>query len=299
MTMKRSKRKNHSYLSSQKIAPYGFCAPFLLFFVVFMVYPFCYMIYLSFTEWSGFGDKVWVGFANFDYLLHDKIFWQTIWNGIVIFFMHVPLMLFMALIFAVLLNSSLTRAKGLFRTMIYLPNITNVVAVSFVFTMLFSFDGYINSLLVDLGFDKINFLSTPFGARAIIGGLVTWRWMGYNTLLMLAALQNIPKDVLEAANIDGASRVQSFFHIIVPLIKPIIIFATILSTTGTFSLIAEPMLVTEGNPGYTTLSTTLYLYNESFQGFNFGYASAIGIAYFILMCAISLVQLRLSGEKKD
>lgn len=290
-------KKKHGFYRAQKIAPYLFCTPFLVFFLVFMVYPFCFMIYLSFTQWSGFGEKQWIGLGNYAYLLQDKIFWQTIWNGVVIFFMHVPIMLFTALIIAVLLNSSLTRAKGLFRTLIYLPNITNVVAVSFVFLILFSADGYINSLLYNAGLEKISFLSTPFGARALIGGLVMWRWCGYNAILMLAALQNISPDILEAASIDGASRVQTFFRITIPLIKPILVFATILSTTGTFSLIAEPMLLTEGNPGHTTLSTTLYLYNESFQGFNFGYASAIGIAYFVLMCALSLAQLRLSGEK--
>ena len=145
--------------------------------------------------------------------------------------------------------------------------------------------------------DKINFLATPFGARAVISGLVTWRWTGYNMVLMLAALQNISPDIMEAADIDGASKFQTFRKITVPMIKPILIFAVILSTTGTFSLIAEPMLLTAGNPGYTTLSTTLYLYNESFQGFNFGYASTIGIAYFILMCTLSIIQLKLTETK--
>lgn len=282
----------------QKIAPYLFSAPFLIFFVIFMVYPFCYMIGLSFTQWSGFGDKVFIGLSNYQYLFQDRIFWQTIANGFVIFFMHVPLMLFLALVFAVMLNSRLVRAKGLFRTLIYLPNITNVVAVSFVFLILFSSDGYINSLLVSMGFEKVSFLATPFGARSIISGLVMWRWAGYNMLLMLAALQNISTDVIEAAKIDGASSLKMFFRITVPLIKPIIVFAAILSTTGTFSLISEPMLITGGNPNRSTLSTTLYLYNEGFQGFNFGYASAISVGYFVLMCILAAAQMKLTSEKE-
>ena len=285
-------------MKKAKLAPYLFCSPFLIFFMVFMVYPFCYMIYLSFTEWSGFGDKIFIGFGNYRYLLTDKIFWQTIVNGFVIFFMHVPLMLFLALVFAVILNSRLVKGKGLFRSLIYLPNITNVVAVSFVFLILFSSDGYINSLIVSMGFDKVNFLATPFGARCIISGLVMWRWVGYNMLLMLAALQNISTDVIEAAKIDGASNLDMFFRITVPIIKPIIVFAAILSTTGTFSLISEPMLITGGNPNRSTLSTTLYLYNEGFQGFNFGYASAISVGYFILMCVLAVAQMKFTNEKE-
>lgn len=292
------KRRNPLWKRSQVLAPYLFTAPFVLLFLVFMAYPFIFMIFLSFTNWSGFGDKAFIGLSNYSYLLKDKIFWQTIENGFVIFLMYVPIMLFMALVLAMVLNQKSTKLKSVFRTVIYLPNITNVVAVSFVFLLLFTGDGLINSFLVKLGFEKINLLATPFGARSIISGLVLWRWLGYNMILMLAGLQNIPNDLYEAAYIDGATKIQSFTKITIPLMRPIIIFASILSTSGSFGLIAEPMLITEGNPGHTTLSTILYLYNESFQGFNFGYAAAIGIGYFIFMFILSILQLKISNSKK-
>jgi len=282
---------------SQEMAPYLFSSPFIILFLTFMLYPFLYMVYLGFTTWSGFGEKELVGAKNFIFLLNDKVFWQTLINGFVIFFMYVPEMLIAALIVAVFLNQKTMKLKGAFRTFIYLPNITNIVAVSFVFVLLFSNQGFINSTLIKLGLAPVEFLSTAFGARAVIAGLTLWRWLGYNMVIMLSGLQNISDELYEAAYIDGATKVQSFTRITLPLMKPIIVFTTILSTNGTFSLIAEPQLITEGNPGNKTLSTTLYMYNESFLGMNFGYASAVAFAYFIFMMILALMQLKVSASK--
>jgi ABC-type sugar transport system permease subunit len=260
-----------------------------------MLYPFIFSFVISFSEWNGIGEIKWIGFDNYIKLVRDEIFIQSIMNGIIIFFMYVPLMLFLALVLAVILNNSEVKFRGFFRTTIFIPNITSVVAVSFVFALIFDTKyGFLNMILSQLGIEPVSWLGTPLGARVAVSSLVTWRWLGYNMVLMLAGLQNISKELFEAADIDGANKVQSFFSITIPLMKPVILFCTVLSTIGTFSLFTEPMLLTGGGPMYKTITPVLYIYRESFQYLRMGYASSVAYIYFILMFVFTLLQFRLS-----
>lgn len=279
-------------------APYLFISPFFVLFTIFLLYPFGYSIYISMNEWGGGGEKTFVGGQNYSDLFRDDTFWQSMWNSVLMFFMYVPPMLLLAVILAIFLNQSWMKYRGFFRTAFFVPNITSVVALSFVFLILMNRqDGLFNTLLSGLGLSGIPWLEDPMWARFSVALLVLYRWTGYNMLLMLAGLQNIPQDMYESARVDGASAWQNFRHITVPLLRRIIVFCTILSTIGTFSLFAEPFILTRGGPLEATLTPVLLLYRESFQNFNFGYSSAIAVCFFALMMVLTFLQLRL--DEKD
>jgi len=283
-----------------RLVPYFYISPYFILFFIFSLYPILYSFYISFTDWNGSKTKTFIGIQNYITLFGDHNFWLSLWNSIMIFLMYVPLMLFLALIFASILNANWMIGKGFFRMALFVPNFVSVVAVSFVFVLLFNMqDGLINTLLKNIGWiDKpIPWLESPWLARFSVAMMVLYRWLGYNMLLLLTGLQSIPKDLYEAAYVDGATKVQSFFQITIPLVKRILLFCTILSTIGTFSLFTEPFILTKGGPLNSTLTPVLMLYNESFQNFNFGYSSAIAVCFFILMMFVSLLQMRLFDDK--
>lgn len=284
-----------------KIAPYIYISPYFILFFVFSLYPILYSIYISFTDWNGSGEKTFIGFENYIQLFGDKNFWLSLWNSSVIFLMYVPLMLFLGLIFASMLNSNWMVGKGFFRMALFVPNFVSVVAVSFVFVLLLNTQsGLFNSVLRMMGLidHPIPWLESPWWARISVSIMVLYRWLGYNMLLLMTGLQNISKDLYEAAYVDGATKIKSFFFITIPLVKKMLLFCTVLSTIGTFSLFTEPFILTQGGPLNSTLTPVLMLYTESFQNFNFGYASSIAVCFFILMMTVSLVQMRVFDEKE-
>ncbi|WP_248927194.1 carbohydrate ABC transporter permease [Paenibacillus hamazuiensis] len=283
-----------------KFAPYLYISPYFLLFLVFSLYPAFYSVYISFTDWNGSKAKAFIGLENYAALFADSRFWLSLWNSVVIFLLYVPLMLFLALVLASLLNANWMVGKGFFRMALFVPNFVSVVAVSFVFVLIFNTqDGLLNNVLRNIGWigQPIPWLESPWYARISVALMVLYRWLGYNMLLMLTGLQSIPKDLYEAAYVDGASKVKSFFLITVPLVKRIALFCTVLSTIGTFSLFTEPFILTKGGPLSSTLTPVLMLYSESFEGFHFGYGSAIAVCFFILMMSISFIQMRLFDDK--
>lgn len=283
--------------TSKKWAPYIFISPFFILFMIFMVYPLFFSLYVSFTEWNGIGEMTWVGFNNYQTLLSDDIFIQTLINVLILFILYVPIMLFMALLLAVILNTGIVKFQRVFRTLFITPYITSLIAIGFTFVMLYDRNyGLLNLLLEYVGIDRINWLGTQWGARIALTSLIIWRWVGYNMIIMLAGLQNIPTDIYEAARIDGASPTQSFFRITIPLMKPVILFTAILSTVGTFLLFTEPLVLTNGGPVNATITPILYLYQQSFNYLKFGYASAMAYVFFIIIFIASLVQIKLVGD---
>ena len=288
------KRSNSVWKTRQNLAPYIFIAPFFILFSIFMVYPFCFSFILSFHKWNGIGKMKWLGMQNYVNLFKDTIFLQSLVNGFIEFLMYVPFMTIAALILGVLLNQQWIKLKGFFRAAIFIPNITSVVAVSYVFLLAFDTDyGIINMLLGKIGIPAIEWFSSPMGARFVIGALVTWRYLGYNMILMMAGLSSISEDIYEASCIDSATPVQAFIKITLPLMKPVILFCTIMSTIGTFALFTEPYVLTNGvgGPFNTTMTTVLYLYTQSFSYLKMGYASSIAYIYFILMFALAILQM--------
>ena len=287
---------NKAWRFKRNIAPYIFIAPFFILFSIFMLYPILFSFRISLTKWDGMGTMKWVGFDNYIKLLSDPIFIQTIKNGIVMFLMYVPLMILLALIFAVILNNPSLLFKKVFRSIIFIPNVTSVVAIALVFSLAFDTKyGFINAMLGAIGISPISWVGSAFGSRFMISTLVLWRWVGYNMILMLSGLQSISEGLYEAAAIDGAGPIRRFFSITVPLMRPVILFCSILSTLGTFGLFTEPLLLTNGGPFYMTTSTVLYIYNESFVHLRMGYASSIAYVYFILMLIFTFIQFKISS----
>jgi len=280
---------------------YVFISPFYILFLGFGFLPVIFSVYLSFHKWKGLGPMEFVGLKNFTYLfgIGGKAFWQSIQNGIILFFMYVPIMTFLALVLAVILNSKLVRFFQGYRTMIFAPYVTSMIAAGFTFgLMLQQKGGLFNTFLNMLGLPGVPWLEDIWWARVSLCLLVTWGWLGYNMVIMLAGLQTIPRELTEAALIDGASPVQAFFYITIPLLRPVILFSVILSTMGSFGLFNEVQALTGGGPMRATLTTMVHIYNVAFGNFRFGRASAQGYVYFALIFVFTLLQLRYFGREE-
>ncbi|KIL42243.1 hypothetical protein SD70_01485 [Gordoniibacillus kamchatkensis] len=285
-----------------KLAPYVFIAPFFILLALFTMIPFLFSVYISFTDWQGSADARWVGLNNYGKLFYSRIFWESVQNSLIIFLLYVPAMLLLALLLAVALNQPWLPGKGMLRTAFVVPNITSVIAVSFVFVLLLNTnDGIVNHLLLGLHVVKqpIRFLDTPFWARISVAFIVLFRWVGYNMLLLLAGLQTVPRELYEAAKVDGARPAAIFFKITVPMLNKVLLFCTVLSTIGTFSLFVEPYIVAKGGPMNATTTPILLLFRESFENFHFGYASAISVAFLLLMALLTLLQLKLFSGRGE
>ncbi|GAG67011.1 unnamed protein product, partial [marine sediment metagenome] len=198
-----------------------------------------------------------------------------------------------------LLNSKYIKLRNVFRTFIFLPYVTASVAVAYCFQSLLDKDyGLVNLFLSWFGVDSIAWLNYPSLARICLSSLVTWRWLGYNMIILLAGLQNIPPELYEVAKIDGATTTQSFFRITLPLMKPMLLFCIILSTIGTFSLFDEPYILTSGGgPMDATLTPVLYLYKVGFNFLHFGVASSIAYVLFIILLILSVFWIKILEEK--
>jgi lactose/L-arabinose transport system permease protein len=217
---------------------YLFISPFYLTFLVFGLYSTLFSFYLSFTEWKGLGPITFIGVKNYISLFKDKVFIQSMENGFLLFFMYVPLMIFLALVLAVILNSKRVHGFQIFRTLIFVPYIMNIVAAGFAFKLLLNQKyGVINNFLTGIfNIAPIPWLESVWGGRVSLCLLIIWAWLGYNMVIMLAGLQTIPSELTEAAMIDGASPVQAFFYITIPLMRPVILFTVVLSLMGSFNL---------------------------------------------------------------
>lgn len=280
-----------------RTAPYIFVAPAILLFLIFTLYPVIKSLITSFHSKQG-GEEIFVGFQNYVRLFQDELFYKALLNTFTLLVFQVPIMLTIAVILAVLLNSSLLKMRGLFRGAYFLPAVTSLVTASIVFVILLDeHNGFINYLLSFLGVDPIAWLNDSFWAKISIMIVMTWRWTGYNMVILLAGLQGIPKDFYEAASIDGAGKIRQFFSITLPQLKPVLLFTAVLSTIGTLQLFDESYIITNGGPNNSTLTVILYLYNNGFRYFDFGYASAIAYVLVIIIAVLSYLQLKVAGDE--
>lgn len=286
----------------RNLTGWSFLLPASLLIGVMSFYPMFQAFVLSLKTGRGtrlnFAEPLWY---NYQRLLQDEIFKLTLKNTFVYLVVQVPIMLVLALVLANLLNNKKLRFKGFWRTAIFLPCAVSLVSYSLVFRTLFANDGFVNDVLMGLGFidGPVNWLGQTNTARfVIILGLV-WRWTGYNMVFYLAAMQNIDPATLEAAKIDGAGPVKSFWYVTVPQLKPMILLTAIMSTNGTLQLFDESYNLTRGGPAYTSMTMSHYLYELSFQkNPNFGYAAAISYVVLILVAVLALIQMKV-GDKRD
>ncbi len=291
-TVKLSTRKK-PFRPFKRRTPYLFLAPFMIFFIVFMVYPIVYALVISFSKWQG-GSFQFAGLFQYSQLIQDSIFWQSLVNVLIVLAIQVPIMLILASIFAALLNSKRLKFKSLFQLGFFLPLLIDSVAYSLTFSFIFADNGLVNDLLGLVGIHPINWLLNPFWAKIAIIVAITWHWTGYNIVILLGGLQSIPDEIYEAAKMDGASAFRQWFSITLPMLRPLLILESVLSIIGTIQLFTEPFVITGGGPGNSTLSPVLYLYQVGFQQFNFSYASAIAYALAIIIAVFSFFQFRLT-----
>ncbi|MFE1753419.1 carbohydrate ABC transporter permease [Streptomyces anandii] len=276
-----------------------FAGPAALLFVVFFAYPLGASLYQSFTERRG-GVDVWVGLAQYRRLAHDPAFAHSMLNAGLILVVQVPLMIILALVLAVLLNQSWLRVRGTWRAVYFLPAVTTLVAYAVVFQVLLKTDGGLaNQALHALGLGQVDWLNSPGWARVSVIGSITWRWTGYNAVILLAGLQAIGKEQYEAAALDGAGVFRVYTRVILPQLRPVVLFCVITSTIGTLQLFDENYVLTRGGPGDATLTPVVYLYKIGFQQLDFGYAAAIAWVVVAVIAAVSLVQFALYGRERD
>lgn len=286
-------RKKRTIIN-QKTAPYFFLTPIIIIFSAFMIYPIVDSLLLSLHKFEG-GEYKFVGVENYVTLINDPIFWKSLGNTIIYLLIQVPIMTLLAIILAVLIEQKFLLFRSAFRMMIFLPSITALVAYSIIFKLLLNTDyGLINSLLRSIGISPVDWLNTSAGGKASIVLGITWRWTGYNTIIMIAGIKGIGNELYEAADIDGATFIQKFFKITIPMIKPIIVFVTITSTIGTLQLFDESFILTGGGPDNATITIGHYLYNNGFNFFKFGYAAAISYALVLIIGILSMIQYRIS-----
>ncbi|WHY80054.1 sugar ABC transporter permease [Neobacillus sp. WH10] len=268
---------------------------------LFYFYPMIQALIMSFQTGSG-ANLTFTGFDNYVRLFKDPTFLTTVKNTVIYLIIQVPIMILLALFLSVLLNNKSLKLKGFFRTAIFLPCVTSLVAYSVIFKYLFGQDGIVNIMLmkVSLISEPIQWLTDPFWAKVAIIIAITWRWTGYNMIFYLSALQNVDESIYEAAKIDGASSVQQFFKITIPMLKPIILFTSITSTIGTLQLFDEVMNITKGGPGNATMTISQYIYNLSFKYTpDFGYAATVSYAIVIMIVIFSIIQFKVAGDKNE
>jgi len=290
-----------------RASPYLYVAPFFVIFGLFGLFPLLYTAYVSLNKWNLLdpGGHQWVGLANYSKLLGDPYFWNALRNTISLWILSTVPQLVIALGLAQLLNYRM-RGRMLFLVAILLPNVTSVVAVTLVFGQLFGRDfGTVNWVLGPFGFQGFDWRADMLASHVAIASIVTWRWAGCNTVILLAAMQTIPGELYEAAAIDGASRWQQFRHITIPMLRPAIIFVVIIATVGNMQLLAEPLLFdpipgsAAGGSAHQFQTLGLYLYQQGFTNFRFGYAAAIAWTLFLIIMVSVFVSYLVTRRIRD
>lgn len=292
------KKKGLNMEQKRNLTGWAFLLPAALLIFVFCFYPMVQALILSFQKGTGSAVQP-AGFANYARILKDATFQQCLFNTIFYFVIQVPIMLILALILAQLLNSPDIKGKGIYRTMIFLPCATSLVSYSMIFKSLFANDGLVNRVLSTVGIPTVDWFQNAWAARWVIVIALIWRWTGYNMVFYLAGLQNIDYSIYEAARIDGASPLQQFVHLTIPLLKPTILLTAIMPTSGTLQLFDESVNLTAGGPGKATMTLTHYIYNISFvETPKFNYAAALSVFILVVVAVLSAIQMKV-GDKRD
>ncbi|MEO5964763.1 MAG: sugar ABC transporter permease [Candidatus Limnocylindrales bacterium] len=277
---------------------WAFAAPFVILFLVFLAFPIVASFILSFTSF-GLRDlqnpvgATFVGLQNYVDLLSDPKFWASLLNTVYFVVVGVPITLALGLLIANALNRGITRFRTVFRVGYYLPVITSIVAIAVVWRFLLNPDvGLINMLLASLGIKGPAWLADPALAMPSIIAMAVWRNLGFAMIVFLAGLQAIPASLYEAASIDGAGRGQSFRYVTLPMLRPTILFMTVITTIGYLQLFEEPFVMTGGGPLDRTLSVTMYMYQQGFTFFHQGYASAVAYVLFVIVAIVAFLQFK-------
>ncbi|UFU03205.1 sugar ABC transporter permease [Ruania suaedae] len=293
-------RRNRSRLTLRNtFIGWTFILPNFIGFAVLTLVPVIALFYIAFTSWNAFGQANWIGLENFSRLLTDGTFHTALFNTGYYAALHIPLTLAASLGLALLLNHKM-RGIAFFRTVAFFPYITSIVAIAVVWNMLFSPDsGPINQFLMALGLDNPpGWTTSSTWAMPAVVLTSVWREMGYYMLLFLAGLQAIPRELYEAARVDGANAVQRFWNVTVPSLRPTTFFVTVILTIQSFKVLDLILVMTDGGPGTSTLVLAQYIYRKGFEENDFGYASAVAVVLFFICLGLTVVQFLLNKRKE-
>ena len=281
-----------------------FVAPAMLAIAVFFVVPVAAALAMSFTDFDIYAladlrNLRFAGLDNYARLLQTPLFWQALSNTFFFVLVGVPLSIAVSLAAALLLNSPLARFKGFYRTALFAPVVTTLVAVAVVWRyLLHTRYGLLNHALASIGIEPIDWLGDPLWAMPAIVLLSVWKNFGYNMIILLAALQAIPKDLYEAASLEGATAWQQLRHVTLPALAPMLLMVSILTMAGHFQLFAEPYVMTQGGPAQRTVTVLYFMYEEGFKWWSLGSASAVAFVLFVIMFALTLLQLRVARTRE-
>ncbi|HXT36720.1 MAG TPA: sugar ABC transporter permease [Chloroflexota bacterium] len=265
--------------------------PYIIYFSLFTAFPIGFAIYLSFHRWNNlFKPPIPHGFSNYIYLFHDANFWNALHVTIVFAVVFVVVTVPLALSLALLLNQALP-GRSFFRVVFFMPYITPAVVISIVFLWLYQTqNGILNNILGFFGISPVPWLTDTAVAMPAISLMVVWKQAGYFTVIFLAGLQGIPRQLYEAAAVDGATGWRQFRDITVPLLAPAMLLVVVFATLTGFSIFTEPYILTQGGPDNATLTVTLYIYKWAFEYSTFGYASALGVVFAVIVFIIVAIQ---------
>ncbi|MBR2256932.1 MAG: sugar ABC transporter permease [Blautia sp.] len=300
-----SSKKTHSGnpLTNTKVVPYVFIAPFILFFLVIYLYPFIATIMMSFQRIDGPNNAEFIGFANYQRLF-NRNFVQALQTTFRYAFWDVVVLTIIPLIFAVILNSGIVKFPSFFKSVFFVPALTSTIVVGIVFRLAFGTlpTAPANRLLALFGLAPKDWLMFPDTGNFVLILLTLWRWMGVNIIYYISGLQAIPTELYEAAEIDGASSVQQFFHVSLPGIRPVLIYVITITVLGGFAMFTESVaLWAQNNPGGVGRTIVGYMYLMGFYKSNMGMASAVGLVLLGLVVIVNLLQLTAMGffRKED
>lgn len=292
------KRKGMKRKLNETLTAYGFLLPNLLGLTVFVFVPMVYAFYVSLHEWNALSPKVFIGFENYKEMASDKEWWNSVYRTFIFTIIYVPLLFAGSLFFAVMLNSMKQRFVGVARTMFLLPfAITSVISAVIWMFLYDPRNGFINQFFDLVGLPKQQFLGSTDQALLAIIVVIFWINLGYNMMIFLASIKEIPLDYYEAAKIDGATGWKAFRNITFPLLRPTSIFILVVTTIGSFQVFDQIMVMTKGGPANSTMVSVLYIYKQGFEFLNMGYASALAVVLFLIIFVLSLAQLRLYTKK--
>jgi len=274
-------------------------SPYFVLFAIFGLFPLAYTLWVSLHDWPLLGERSYVGLQNYRELVGDAYFLNSLVNTLGMFVLATGPQILMALALAALLDRNL-RMRTFWRLGILLPTVTSVAAVGIIFAMIFARDtGLVNHVLELVGIERVNWRASKWSSWLAISTMVDWRWTGYNALILLAALQAVPRDLYEAAEVDGASKLRQFWSITIPMLRPTLVFVVIVATIGGIQLFTEPLLFNSGAgsiQGGTTRqfqTAAMYLIENGFTRLDYGYASAIAWLLFAVIAVISAINLLL------
>jgi multiple sugar transport system permease protein len=286
--------------NSDTFTAYAMLSPNIILMSVFIFAPIIYAFYVSLHDWNGLSEMEFTGINNYINLFDDEEFWLSLWITVKYTLVFVPSVFCFALLLALLVNSIKGKSQELYRTMYFLPYSISLVVGGLVWSFMYDpTKGFINQLLNKIGIENQNFLMSTDQVLYSVAAVGLWLVIGFNMIIFLASLKDIPRTYFEAAEIDGASSIQKFLHITFPLLKNTNVFIIIVTTIGSFQVFDQLKVMTNGGPAFSSTVTVLYIYKQAFELNKLGFSSAAAFVLFAIIMALTLIQLKATSSKEE